>query len=134
MQPLSSNEQDNQSQSRTILIIEDDANVGSSLVQIIVEETQNLAFLVTDPEQALQIFEELLPDMLIIDYHLPHMNGLQLYDFLQTRQEFQHIPTIIISAAVPREDIQQRHLVALDKPFEIDELLSHIDNLMQTSH
>ncbi|GER86447.1 hypothetical protein KDW_06090 [Dictyobacter vulcani] len=121
-------------QHKTILVIEDDASVGSSLVQIIVEETQNLAFLVTDPEQALQIFEELLPDLLIIDYHLPHMNGLQLYDFLQTRREFQHIPTIIISAAVPREDIQKRQLIALDKPFEIDDLLSHIDNLMQTLH
>lgn len=134
MKSLPHDDQNKATQNKTILVIEDDASVGSSLVQIIVEETQNLAFLVTDPEQALQIFEELLPDLLIIDYHLPNMNGIQLYDFLQTRSEFQHIPTIIISAAVPREDIQKRHLIALDKPFEIDDLLSHIDNLMHTLH
>ncbi|GCE03353.1 response regulator [Dictyobacter aurantiacus] len=117
---------------KTILVIEDDGSVGSSLVQIIVEETQHLAFLVTDPEQALKVFEDLLPDLLIIDYHLPHMNGIQLYDFLQQRREFQHVPTIIISAALPEGEVTARHLFALNKPFDIDDLLSAIHDFLDT--
>ncbi|GCF08018.1 response regulator [Dictyobacter arantiisoli] len=120
-------------QNRTILVIEDDANVGSSLVQIIVEETGYFAFLVTDPEQALHVFEDLVPDLLVIDYHLPHMNGIQLYDFLQTKRNFKHIPTIIISAAPPEEEVQVRHLITLNKPFEIDHLLTSIQNLLTPS-
>lgn len=118
---------------KTVLFIEDDGSVGSSLVQIVVEETPYLAFLVTDPEQALKVFEELVPDLLIIDYHLPHMSGIQLYDYLQTQSTFQHIPAIIISAAPPYEEIEQRHLAALEKPFEIDHLLSAIDDRLNTS-
>jgi DNA-binding response OmpR family regulator len=130
---MSENSQSEKATQKTILIIEDDANVGSSLVQIVVEETPYLAFLVTDPEQALEVFNDFVPDLLVIDYHLPHMNGMQLYDYLQTKREFTHTPTIIISAALPYDEIQQRHLIALDKPFDIDQLLTHIHNLLATN-
>ncbi len=115
---------------KTILIIEDDASIGACLVEAIVEETPYLAFYVTDSLHALQVVEDLKPDLLVIDYRLPHMNGLELYDRIHAQRVLDDIPGIIISAELPVRETQKRHLIGMQKPFDLDELLNTINQLL----
>jgi CheY-like chemotaxis protein len=115
---------------KTVLIIEDDASIGACLVQAIVEETPYLAFFVTDSLHALDVLKDLKPDLLIIDYRLPHMNGLELYDHIHAQRELDDIPGIIISAELPQQETQKRHLIGMQKPFDLDELLDTINELL----
>ncbi len=119
-------------QGKTILVVEDDASVGASLVQAIVEETPYLAFLVIDPLEALQVMRDLKPDMLLLDFQLPHMNGLELYDRMRAQKVLSDIPILVISANLPQKEIERRHLIGMRKPFELDDLLDTIKKVLSS--
>jgi CheY-like chemotaxis protein len=57
------------------------------------------------------------------------MNGIELYDKLQEIPELQQIPVLMMSASLPKHELEQRKIVALHKPFEINELLAKIAEL-----
>jgi len=124
--------QEEHPQGKTVLVVEDDASVGASLVQAIVEETPYLAFLVTDGIEALQVMRDLKPDMLLLDYQLPHMNGFELYDRMQHQKVLSDIPVLFISANLPQEEIERRRLIGMRKPFELDDLLSTIKKVLSS--
>src|SRR5258708_11140373 len=102
---------------KTILVVEDDGDIGSFLVQAISQETTHHALLVTDGFQALKTVHELQPNLLIIDYQLPHMNGIALYDQLTTRTGLESIPTIMMTARLPAQEIAIRTISAMKTQF-----------------
>jgi DNA-binding response OmpR family regulator len=115
---------------KTILVVEDDEDIGSFLVQAISQETTHHALLVSDGFQALKTIHELKPNLLIIDYQLPHMNGIELYDRLRAVKDLEAPPIIMMSARLPTHEIAKRKLVAMKKPFELQELLNSIEKLL----
>lgn len=112
---------------KTILVVEDDADIGTFIVLAISQETKHSTHLVTDGFQALKATYDLKPDLLILDYQLPRMNGIELYDKLQARNELAGIPTIMISARLPAQEIARRNITGVKKPFELYELLRTIE-------
>jgi DNA-binding response OmpR family regulator len=119
-----------QERDKIVLVIEDDASVGACLVEAITQETPYMAFLVTESDHALQILKDVKPDLLLLDYLLPHMNGLDLYDYLHRYKPLTDIPVVMISANLPLEEVKRRHLIGLQKPFELDDLLATVRRLI----
>ena len=115
---------------KMILVVEDDAGIGSFLVQAITQETPYLALLVSDGFQALNAVANVKPSLFILDYQLPRMNGIELYDRLHTTKEMEHVPAIIISARLPRKEIEERKIIGMNKPLELDDLLKTIEKLL----
>jgi CheY-like chemotaxis protein len=115
---------------KMILVVEDDAGIGSFLVQAITQETPYLALLVPDGLQALNAVANVKPSLFILDYQLPRMNGIELYDRLHATKEMEHVPAIIISARLPRKEIEARKIVGMNKPLELDDLLKTIEKLL----
>jgi CheY-like chemotaxis protein len=115
---------------KTILIVEDDADIGEFLVQALAAETAYHILLAANGVQAIKDANTLMPDLLILDYQLPQMNGLELYDHLHAQEAFQHIPALFMSANVPLNEIEKRHARLLKKPFELDELLQMIQVIL----
>ena len=60
---------------KSILVVEDDSDIGLFLVQAISQETPHQALLVTDGFQALKAVASIKPNLFILDYWLPSMNG-----------------------------------------------------------
>ena len=115
---------------QTILVVEDDDGVGDFLVQAISQETPYQALRVADGFEALRIMEKIKPSLFILDYQLPQMNGIELYDRLHALKTFEHVPAIVISARLPRQEIEKRELIGMNKPLELDELLQTIEGLL----
>src|SRR5690349_12218817 len=76
----------------TILVVEDDDSIGTLLIDTLMLETPYDARLVTDGFQALKAMRELKPRLVITDYRLPHMDGLELYDRMQAMAGIGDIP------------------------------------------
>jgi CheY-like chemotaxis protein len=114
----------------TILVVEDDESIGSVLVDALSMETSYDALLVCDGIQALNALRSLKPLLVITDYRLPHMDGLELYDRVHAMTETANVPTIIMSAYMPENEVRKRHLCSLHKPFELDDLLNLIEQLL----
>ncbi len=119
---------------KNILIIEDDASIGDMLIQVISSETAHRALQVIDGEKALEVLSEFSPELLILDYHLPRTNGLEVYDKLHARPELAHVPGILTSAGVMQYDIQDRNIVGISKPVNLNKLLDIIEELLNKSN
>ncbi len=119
---------------KTILVVEDDDGIGEFMVQCIQQETSYQVIRFADGYEAwtLMQYRRLLPNLLILDYNLPGMTGIEFYDRIHARKEFEHIPALIVSAyyKLCQEAATIRHLACLEKPFELDSLLNMIDRLM----
>ncbi len=59
------------------------------------------------------------------------MDGIELYDRLHAVQEFRDTPAILISARLPKRELEKRSLVGLHKPLDLNELLKAIQELLE---
>ena len=116
---------------KTVFIVEDDEAIGDLLVQAIEQETSYHAVLASDGFQALKMLRTMKPDLILLDYSLPGMNGLELYDTIHTVKALKHLPVLIVSAETARiqKEIKARQLPQLQKPFDLANLLQAIERL-----
>lgn len=115
---------------KIILLVEDDEAISEFLVRLIEQETPYKALHVTDAAQALQAVSSIKPSLLILDFQLPGINGLELFDRLHDIEGLEVVPTIMVSANFPsRKEMQQRQITFLKKPFDLSELLTAIEEL-----
>ena len=117
---------------KTVFIVEDDEAIGELLVEAIQQETPYQAVLASDGFQALKMLQKVKPDVLILDYALPGMNGLEFYDTIQAVNALKHLPVLLVSAQTARiqTEVKARHLSQLQKPFELTTLLETIEHLV----
>lgn len=116
--------------SKTILIVEDDTAFGDFLCNAIAQETPHQALRVPDGLQALNVVKEVRPNLIILDYYLPSMNGIELYDQLHAIDGLEKVPTIMTSAGVLEHDLQGRHIVGMSKPVGLNKLLDIVAELI----
>ncbi len=89
-----------------------------------------------DPVAALQIFRELQPDLVLLDLHMPQLDGLELMHRLDgMTARGTRIPLLVLTADTT-EDTKRRALAAgardfLTKPLDQTELLLRVRNLLQ---
>lgn len=116
--------------SSTILIVEDDAAIGDFLQQLIDEETPYSSKVVSDSYQALEKAQQIRPCLLLLDYRLPGLNGVELYDRLQDIDETKGVPAIMMSATLPTGELQKRGIYSLRKPMDIGNVIRMITHAL----
>ncbi len=115
---------------KLMLLVEDDEMHASMLNQLFRQETPYRVHYTSDSQAAWNFLQHIKPNLLVLDYLLPRMNGLALYDRIRADEALHTIPVLMISAALPNDEIKQRGgLIGLQKPFEIDEFLHAIEVL-----
>ena len=118
---------------KTIFIVEDDAVHAALLHDIFTSETSYRTIVASEAIAALELLQlsRLKPDVFILDYWLPGIDGIQLCHCLRAQAVFQTVPVLLLSAMPPSSEEERAVLTAcLRKPFELDELLSTIDTLV----
>jgi CheY-like chemotaxis protein len=119
---------------RTILIVEDDAVLVKLLLEALQDETPYQVFLATSAEMAIGMLQTITPELFLLDYHLPEMNGLELADHLQSQAGKEHTPIILMSAAFPQYMGSRKQIRCLQKPFDLETLLQWVAELLITSY
>lgn len=124
--------EDVSSQLKLILIVANDAKIGSFLAQAIKKETMHHTILVSDGHQALKVIQELKPDLFILDCKLSNIESFELYDRLHTTQGLECVPAILsnISTRFPRRSLKKRYLKGQDKSSELENLLHAIREML----
>lgn len=119
-------------QNTTIMIVEDDADIGHFLQQLIEEETPYNSVVIGDGLTALEKAPQLRPCLMLLDYRLPGINGLELYDRLRGKDDIQHVPAIMMSATLPTKELEQRGIYQLRKPMDVGGVLRMITHALAT--
>lgn len=120
---------------KTILIVEDDEDLGALILEALQQESfytgvRYRTLLAIDGMEALGIIEETFPDLFLLDYYLPRINGLDLYDRMHAMETLSQVPTIFMSANPPFKELRKRNLLSIRKPFNLRELLDTIENAL----
>lgn len=117
---------------KVILIVDDDHEVGEVLQRIILQQTDYQVVWMAESEAVLKAAPSLHPSLILLDYMLPAMHGLELYDRLQEVGNMRGVPVILISArdTVPFEALRERGIYLLKKPFELTDLLDMLAQLL----
>ncbi len=115
-----------------IIVVEDDEPIAEVIEMVLFEEIHCRLSCFTHARDALRSMETITPSLFILDCQLPSMSGLQLYDALQQIKHVKTIPTIMMSANLPWNELAQRHIVGIQKPFELDDLVHLVEHILQS--
>ena len=116
---------------KNILVVEDDQGIAEVLSDVLKEILSCEVLLARTPDEALKLVEARKPHVCLLDYNLPHMNGIELYDHMRTLEGLETLPALIMSANLPLQDIEKRKFGAIKKPFDLDDLLQTLARLLE---
>ena len=116
----------------SILIADDEPNV-VELVRATLEDDRISVLEAFDGEGALAVAQALHPDIVLLDVHMPRLDGLEVCRRLRRDPAFAGTTIVMLTAAAQREDIA-RGLAAganhyLAKPFSPVALLALLERL-----
>jgi CheY-like chemotaxis protein len=122
-------------QQHALLYIEDNP-ANQRLMEDIIDDVDNVALhTVPSAEIGLDIMRSRLPDIVLMDIHLPGMNGYQALEAIRNDVQLKHLPVIALSANAMPSDIKNGIEAGFDdyltKPLEIDKLLSTLQRHTQ---
>lgn len=119
--------------STTVLVVEDNNEI-SYLIQFLLEREGFAVQLARDGRAAEQMIPTMAPpDLVILDVMLPYTDGYQLLAQIRGREEWKPVPVIMLTAKSQEKDIV-RALEAgasdyVVKPFQPNELLARVRRL-----
>lgn len=117
-----------------ILIVDDDPFNLDLLEQELMDQGYTLER-AGDGEEALQKVETFLPDVILLDYMMPKMNGIEVVKRLKQDEKRKGIPVILLTAKGSQEDKVKGLDAGADdyvvKPFESFELLARVRSMIR---
>ena len=112
-----------------ILVVEDEDSL-ATLLQYNLEKEGYAVSLAGDGEEALMQVDERLPDLVVLDWMLPKVSGIEVCRRLRQRSETRNVPIIMLTARGEETDrIRGLDTGADDyviKPFSMTELAARI--------
>ena len=119
---------------KTILAVDDEAHI----LHVVSLKLKNAGFTVLtakDAEEALELSSTLPIDLLITDFQMPGMSGLDLARKLHGEPGRRHLPAILLTAhGLALEQVDLAHAgitVCLSKPFSPRDLLEKVHQLLE---
>ena len=117
-----------------ILVVEDDPNTADMLTSYF----SSLGYEVSHAawgQDALTIAAENTPDLILLDIHLPDIDGYEVCTRLRSRRRTRHTPIIFLTERRERRDrLTGLELGAIDyltKPFDIQEIRYRVRNILR---
>ena len=125
---------------QTILLIDDD-EVMHRMTRHVIEKAQFNFLYASDGRKGLEVIYKKKPDLVLLDYMMPEMDGHQVYQELISNEKYaecRNIPVIILTAADTKDDVRDKYLALgicayLSKPFGSSELINVIKNILMTN-
>ncbi|WP_243397578.1 hybrid sensor histidine kinase/response regulator transcription factor [Flavobacterium piscis] len=118
---------------KVILIVEDEKDIHTLLNELLSEKYKLIV--AYNGLEAMQIIEDVLPDIIISDVMMPFMDGVELCKKIKTNLKTCHIPFIMLTAkdsVIHRiEGIESGANSYIPKPFYPDHLLIRIQKLLE---
>lgn len=119
-----------------ILIVEDNP-VNAKLLVVMLRGAGFQCEVVGNGSEALTMLSEMAEIQLVItDYMMPAMDGLELIEKIRAMPQFNHIPILIASAHADLETVKRAQRIRCDgflvKPIDKQQLLNRVGELLQS--
>lgn len=119
-----------------ILVVEDEDAIRGMLVMVLEQAGFSLTA-VADAEEAQKVLDEYFPDLILLDWMLPGMSGVEWARRLKKDPIFRELPIILLTARGEEEDKVRGLEIGADdymtKPFSPKELVARIRAVLRRS-
>lgn len=125
---------------RRILVI-DDYEYLLYLLRSLLEDEHYQVSVVSKGAEAQARIRENPPDLVILDLKLGNMSGLDILEALRSQEATANIPVLVYTAAILEAEsvallvagnpTRYRNVSVLRKPFEVDELLERVGQMIE---
>jgi putative two-component system response regulator len=119
-----------------ILIVDDEPTNVEVLRRLLDRAGFNRLETTTDARDAASMYVRFRPDLVLLDLHMPHMDGLAVLDQLNEIVEASYLPILMltgdISPEARRDALSRGAKDFINKPFDNDEVLLRIRTLLET--
>ena len=119
---------------KTILVADDETHI----LHVVSLKLRNAGYIVItarDGQEALEMAQQEKPDLVITDYHMPQLSGLELCQRLKQDPATSAIPAIMLTARGyqldPADTEQSWILRMLSKPFSPRQLLTTVNEVLE---
>jgi CheY-like chemotaxis protein len=116
------------------VLIADDKATGRELVRMVLEDVGYQIFEACDGIEALDAAHRIRPDLIILDLHMPGLDGFGVIKELRLDAHFATIPIVALTASAMQGD-RQRALAAgftgyVTKPVSLRVLRAEVERLL----
>ncbi len=118
---------------KTVLVADDKAT-GRELVRTVLEKSGYQVFEAGDGEEAVAEARRIHPDLIILDIHMPGLDGFGVIEKLRQEQGFAATPIIALTASAMMGD-RERAMAAgftgyITKPIRLEALRAEVERLL----
>lgn len=118
---------------KKVLVVDDEIHI----VHVVAIKLRNNGYEVISANNGSEAYElacEIMPDIIVTDYQMPVMTGMELVEKLRENVQTKDIPVIMLTArsfAISKEQQEQLQISdCLSKPFSPRELLVNIEDIL----
>jgi DNA-binding response OmpR family regulator len=120
---------------RKVLVVDDDAEIVELIVDVLSRDGRFEIKTASSGYEAGMATERFRPDLILLDYMLPDVNGNVVCQTIRRNPEFENIKIIIVSGVVKQEEIAQLLKSGAEdfirKPFDVAQLTGKITAVLQ---
>jgi len=122
---------------RKVLIVDDDAEIVELISDILSREGSFEIRTASSGYEAGMITQQFRPDLILLDYMLPDVNGNVVCQTIRKNPEFENTRIIIVSGVIKQDEIDQLLRAGaqefLHKPFNVSELVEKVNSALQVA-
>ena len=119
---------------KKILIVDDEPNIVMSL-EYAFKKNNFEVFIAPDGQEALDILERQLPDVIILDVMMPMVDGYATLKQIKNDERLRHCKVIFLSAKNKEKDIEKGLSLGANlyvvKPFSVKKIVDQVNELIQ---
>ncbi len=120
---------------KKILVVDDDPEIVELISEVLIRDGRFEVKTASSGYEAGIATQKFRPDLILLDYMLPDVNGNVVCQTIKRNPEFEDIRIIIVSGVIRQEEIDQLLKSGAEdfvkKPFSIDELTAKINGVLQ---
>ena len=119
-----------------VLVVEDEAAI-ATMLRYNLEKQGFRVEEAGDGQEALDLIGETTPDLVLLDWMLPTLSGIEVCRQIRRRQETRTLPVIMVTARAEDQDAVRALNIGADdyvsKPFSMEGLLARVRALLRRS-
>jgi DNA-binding response OmpR family regulator len=120
---------------KKVLVVDDDAEIVELISEVLSRDGRFEVRTASSGYEAGIATEQFRPDVILLDYMLPDVNGNVVCQTIKKNPQFEDIKIIIVSGVIRQEEIDQLLKSGAEdfirKPFAIEELTGKVTGTLQ---
>lgn len=122
---------------KRVLVVDDDEVIVEMFTELLERDGRFQVRTASTGYEAGIITERFKPDVLLLDFKLPDINGTAVCRTIRANPNYEHIKIIAISGVADPDEIEELRAAGADefirKPFDINTVITHILRLLNVS-